>query len=131
MNNFCAIGRLCQDPELKYTTNKTAVMSFTIAIDRKKKQDGTKETDFLPCVAWEKTAELISKYVTKGQRLGVRGCVESRKYTTQDGQNRTAIEILVQEIELIEKKAEPKPEPKQEIPEPGYFDPTEDDALPF
>lgn len=129
MNHCQLIGRISKDPELKYTPANKAVLTFSLAVDRRKKEDGTKETDWIDCVAWEKTAELIAKYVRKGHKLGVVGHLQKRTWETKEGQKRSITEVLVKEIELIEKteqapaKAEQKP-----IPEPGYYDPDEDDA---
>ena len=66
MNHWTGIGRLVRDPEVRYTQSGKACVKFTLAIDRRKSADGKQQADFVPCVAWEKTAEIISQYVTKG-----------------------------------------------------------------
>ena len=126
MNYVFLIGRLGNDPELKYTPSNTPVIMFSLAVDRKKKEDGTRETDWISCVAWNKTAELIAKYAEKGKKLGVIGSIQTRKYTTKEGENRTVTEVLVKEIELVERKPEQTKPAAQ--PEPEYFDPYEEET---
>lgn len=134
MNIWIVSGRLTKDPELRYTQNNTAVASFDIAVDRR---DENKTTDFFPCVAWKKTGELVSKYCHKGDKVTLRGRVQNREWEDKDGNKRKTTEVIVDEIEFQPKAVseEPKPgpaKPKKEIPEPGYFDPPEDDEnLPF
>ena len=72
LNKAILIGRLTKDPEVKYLQNGTPVASFTLAVDRTfKNKDGQKEADFIPIVAWRKTAELCGKYLTKGGQVAV------------------------------------------------------------
>ena len=119
MNNCTMIGRLVKDPELKYTQSNMAVVTFTLAVDRPvKNKDGERPTDWIPCVAWDKTAEVLGKYGNKGDLIGIRGTLQTRSWETQDGQKRTAVELIVNELQLLspKKKEEPKPEPKNEAP---------------
>ena len=125
MNYVHVTGRIGKTPEVKYTVNNVAVLTFSLAVDRRRKEDGTKEVDWIDCVAWEGTAELIGKYVDKGQRLGVTGHLQKRSWKTQNGEDRVVTEVLVKEVELIDRK-EKKEEKKAEPPEPGYFDSGED-----
>ena len=92
MNDYNGIGRLTRDPELKYTANNKAVCSWKIAINRSKDK-----TDFIPCVAWEQTAELVNKYFKKGRMIGVSGELNSKQYE-QDGKKRTDLEVTVKKI---------------------------------
>ena len=109
MNKIILIGRITKDLELKYTNNDKAVCNFSIAVNR----FGTKETDFFDIVVWNKQAENLVKYQTKGSKVGVVGSLTTRKYETKDGQQRTAYEIMAQEIEFLDSKAT-KEEPKEE-----------------
>lgn len=127
MNSVQLIGRMGKDPELKYTTSNTPVITFSLAVDRRKTEDGKKEADWITCVAWNTTAELISKYTSKGDQIGVNGRITTRSWEDNDGKKRNSTEVLVSEITLIGNK-EKKAEPKKEIPEPGYYDPTEDET---
>lgn len=103
INNFVGIGRLTRDPELRRTETGKAVAMFTIAIDRG--FDG-EHTDFLPVVCWDKLAENVANFLSKGSLVAVQGSVTSRVYKTRDGQNRTAIEVLARTVQFLEKKKE-------------------------
>ena len=104
MNHWVGIGRLTRDPNVKYTQSGKACASFTLAIDRRKSSDGNKQADFISCVAWEKTAEVISQYVTKGQKIAVEGRIQTRRYDAQDGNKRYVTEVVVQSMEFCDSK---------------------------
>lgn len=104
MNNISLVGRLTAAPELKQTQSGTSVVSFTLAVDR----PGSREqTDFLPCVAWQKTAEFVCKYFGKGQRIGLVGKLTSRLYEDKQGNKRTAYEVVADRVEFVESKQVP------------------------
>lgn len=106
MNTINLMGRICGEPELKTTNNGVSVTSFNLAVDRTYTPKGQeKQTDFIPCVAWRGTAEFISKYFRKGQRMAVVGSLQSRKYTANDGGQRTAYEVVVDNAFFCEGKA--------------------------
>lgn len=120
LNHVVLIGRLCQDVEVRYTSTGKAVGNFTLAVDRSfKKQDGTRDTDFLRIVVWDKVAEVCSEYIGKGSLIAVTGRIESRSYETKDGQKRTAVEIVASEIRFLDRK-------KDRVEE-DEFDPNIDD----
>lgn len=99
MNKFIGMGRLTADPELKMTQSEKAVTTFNVAIDRPYKgQNGEKQTDFLPVVAWGKTAELVTKYFRKGSMIAVEGAVNIRSYTDQNGAKRYVTEINAEKV---------------------------------
>ncbi|MEQ2868636.1 single-stranded DNA-binding protein [Selenomonas noxia] len=104
MNHFVGIGRLTRDPEVRYTQSGKACAKFTLAIDRRKSSDGNQQADFIPCVAWEKTAEVISQYVTKGQKIAVEGRIQTRSYDAQDGNKRYVTEVVVNSMEFCDSK---------------------------
>lgn len=114
MNCINLMGRLTSDPELKTTNNGNSVVSFNLAVDRAYSK-GEKQTDFIPCVAWRGTAEFISKYFRKGQRMAVTGELQSRKFTANDGGQRTAYEVIVSNAFFCESKAVPDAEPSAEF----------------
>mgnify|MGYP003595167289 CR=1 FL=1 len=98
-------GRLTRDPEIKNTTTGKAVANFTLAVDRRfKNQDGQKEADFINCQAWGKTAEVLGQYTQKGSRIGVVGRLQVRSYDAQDGTKRWVTEVIVDELEFLESK---------------------------
>lgn len=101
MNNIQLLGRTTQNLELKNTSNGKAVVTFDLAVQRKYSKD---TTDFLTCVAWEKTAELLAKYVVKGQLIAVDGSLQTRKFQDKNGNNRTAYEIKVDNFYFAESK---------------------------
>lgn len=99
MNNICLIGRLTADPELRQTQSGISLVRFTLAVERPSNRE---ETDFIPCAAWRQTAEFLSKYFRKGQRVGLTGTLTSRKYTDKDGKPRTAYEVTADRAEFVE-----------------------------
>lgn len=105
LNKAILMGRLVRDPDMRRTRSNTAVTSFTIAIDRDRKdQNGNKQTDFVDCVAWGKLAELVDKWFTKGMMAIVCGRVQSRNWEDKNGSKRTSIEINCEEIKFGETK---------------------------
>ena len=104
MNHFVGIGRLTRDPEVRYTQSGKACAKFTLAIDRRKSGDGNPQADFISCVAWEKTAEVISQYCTKGQKIAVEGRIQTRSYDGNDGTKRYMTEVVVQSMEFCDSK---------------------------
>ena len=105
MNKWTGTGRLTRDPEIKNTTTGKAVANFTLAVDRRfKNQDGQKQADFINCQAWGKTAEVLGQYTQKGSRIGVVGRIQVRSYDAQDGTKRWVTEVIVDELEFLESK---------------------------
>ena len=133
LNTITIMGRLTADPEMRSTQNGTPVASFTLAVDRDyKSQTGERETDFINCVAWQSTAENICKYYHKGSMAVVLGRLEMRKYETQDGQKRTATEIVENRVYFGESKPQNTQKAKEQVNNDiNGFMPVEDDDLPF
>lgn len=136
MNRCIFSGNMVKDPEYSTTSSGLAVCKFTIAVNRKyKKEDGTTETDFINCIAWRSTADYVSKYTHKGNRLGIVGSLQTRSYDAQDGSKRYVTEILVDEVELYTQKSENDGKPKTEAQSKQEimhgFEPIDDDNLPF
>ena len=100
------MGRLTAEPELKTTQSGISVCSFTVAVDRKYETNGKRETDFINCVAWRKTAEFISRYFHKGSMIAVNGSIQQRQYTDKNGNKRNAFEILVDNANFCGSKSE-------------------------
>ena len=101
MNNITISGRLTANPELKVTTSGKNVCSFTVAVRRDKET-----TDFIPCTAWNKTAENISRYFIKGSMIEVAGSLQTRNYEAKDKSKRTAFYVLVDKFGFLEAKSE-------------------------
>lgn len=113
MNVCSLIGRLTRDPELRYTPNTNqAVITFTIAVDKGLSREKREEmeaknmptADFISIVAWGRTAENISNYVSKGNMVGVTGRIQSRSYEAKDGTKRYVTEVIAQSVEFLERK---------------------------
>jgi len=129
MNVVTLVGRLTKDPEIKYGSSGKAYARFTLAITRPLNKD---ETDFIDCVAFGKTAELIEKYIKKGNRFGVVGRIQVGSYE-KDGEKRVTTDVMVDQIEFLESKAEASNNSKQEstskkVEDVPYED---DDEFPF
>ena len=99
------MGNLTSEPQLKFTTNNTPVASFTIAVNRNHtKEDGTKETDFINIVVWNKRAENVKNYLDKGSKVGISGRLQVRKYQNERGENRYVTEVVADEVEFLNSK---------------------------
>ena len=106
MNKVVLIGRLTRDPELRYTSgNNSAVCNFTIAVDRGfTGQSGEREADFIPVVVWNKQAENVKNYLTKGSQVAVEGRIQVRNYDDQNGQKRYVTEVIANNVEFLGSK---------------------------
>ena len=101
MNSVILCGRTTTDIDLRTTTSGKSVTSFALAVDR---PGATDKTDFIPIVAWEKTAELLQKYIGKGRQILVEGFVSSRKYEDKNGHSRRAEEVVANRVEFADGK---------------------------
>jgi len=101
LNQIIIMGRLVRDPEKRSTQTGKTVTSFTVACERDQAaQDGQKVTDFIDCVAWDKTAEFVAGYFPKGRMIAVAGRLQFREWTDKSGQKRRNAEILVGKAEF-------------------------------
>lgn len=99
MNKVSLIGRLTKDVEIRFTqTNNTMVAIFSLAVNRRFKQEGQPEADFINIIAWNKTAEFCNKYFSKGQQIGVVGRIQTRNYEDNNGQKRYVTEVVAEEV---------------------------------
>lgn len=134
MNHVILTGRLVRDPEIRYTDSKKAVASFTLAVDDGKGRDGERRSQFIPCVAWEKTAELIDRDFVKGDPLTVLGRITVRSYE-KDGAKRYVTEVTVSGIEypMTKKSRDPERRATDDPEQPGsdFADMDDDADLPF
>ena len=105
MNKVIIIGRNTKDIELRQTTAGVSAIEFSIAVKRAfKNANGEYESDFFNCVAFRNTAELISRYVGKGDMLGIVGRLQTRNYTNKEGRKIYVTEIVVDEVEFLQTK---------------------------
>jgi single-strand DNA-binding protein len=111
VNKVMLTGRLTRDPELRYTPSGTAVSSFSIASSRSYKgQDGEwkQQVAFVNCVAWTKLAVLVNEYLKKGSAVFVEGRLHSRSWETEDGQRRSALEIVAERVQFLDRISKPE-----------------------
>lgn len=111
MNKVMLIGRITKNIELKSTPNGKEVIDFSIAVKRNyKNQNGEYEADFINCISFGKTAELLSKYTKKGDQIAVEGRIQTRNYENKEGKKIYITEILVENIMFLETKNAQKSE---------------------
>lgn len=105
MNKIELIGRLTKDPEIRQNGDNT-IARYTLAVDRKFKRENEPTADFLPCIAFGKTAEFVEKYFHKGNRMALTGRVQTGNYTNKEGQKVYTTDVIVEEVEFCESKSE-------------------------
>ncbi len=146
LNCVTLMGRLVADPELRTTTTGRSVCTFRIAVDRSFVKAGEqRQADFITIVAWESTANFVSRYFTKGSMIAIQGSIQTRSYDDKDGNKRTAFEVVAREVSFCGSKSETgtssynpapaaqaAPAPSYQTAVPGDFEEiTDDEDLPF
>lgn len=104
MNKVILVGRFARDPELRTTGSGKSVATFSLAVDRRYKQEGQPEADFFNIVAWGKQAQTICQYLSKGRQIAMTGRLQSRSYDAQDGTKRYVTEVVLEEFDFIGSK---------------------------
>ena len=105
MNKVFLIGRLTDNPILRYTSSNIAVAGFSLAVSRNRKnEDGQKETDFINIVVWRKQAENVKNYLSKGSEVAVDGRLQTRNYDDQNGKKRYVTEVVAENVEFLDNK---------------------------
>ena len=139
MNSINLTGNVCNDLELKQTNNRKSVMHFNLAVKRPFSKD---TTDFIPVVVYEQPAEYLSRYAHKGTKVAVSGKLTTRKYEDKNGNNRTAFEVVADNVEICESASstatEAKSQPTTYVPTayggnnaPHFEEVPNDGDLPF
>ena len=130
LNNVSIMGRFANEPELRTTASGKSVTSFTLAVPRNYDKE---KTDWIDCVAWEKTAEHICKYFRKGSLICVQGSIQTRTFELNNGDKRKATELIVEQSHFCEKKQDGNNTVGGYAVNttPAYVDMTDDDDLPF
>ena len=150
MNKVVLIGRLVRDSEMRYSANNTAILRNTVAVDRRgRAQDGQPTADFIPITAFNKTAEFIQNYFSKGSRIAITGRIQTGSYDNAEGRKVYTTDVVVEEVEFVESKRNDGQasvgytKPVQEVAAPaeapvsapaasdGYFPIDDDGDLPF
>jgi len=119
MNVVALVGRLVADPELRYTPSGVAVTTLRIAVDRRfKSESGERESDFFDVIAWRQRAEYAANYLVKGQRIAVSGSLQTRSWVQQDGQKRSKVEVVADNLQGLDRPqgAQPGAAPPPEAP---------------
>jgi len=133
MNNIILIGNLCRDPEVTTTPNGIAVCKFSIAVNRNfTNAQGEKEVDFFNIVAWRALGENCGKYLSKGNKVAIRGRVEIRNFEDKDRNKRQAIDVVAEDIQFLTPKSSDSQTNAPCCSKPtSQLTPVEDDGLPF
>ena len=140
MNKIILMGRLVRDPDVRYSNGangSTAVARYTLAVDRKFKQEGQQTADFINCIAFGKLGEFAEKYLHKGVKIAIAGRIQTGSYTNKDGQKVYTTDVVVEEQEFCESKASNQQSQNNDRPQAssdGFMsipDNLEDDELPF
>ena len=143
MNKVILVGRLTRDPEVRYPQNdsQAAVARYTLAVDRKFKRDNEPTADFIPCVVFGRSGEFAEKYFHQGMRVSVSGRIQTGNYTNKDGVKVYTTEVIVEEQEFAESRAESEanrsaskqPKPEETVDENGFMNIPEglEEELPF
>jgi single-strand DNA-binding protein len=107
INSCVLVGRIANDPEMRYTTSGMAVVNFRLAVDRQRRaQEGEQQTDFLDIVAFGKAGEFVAQYMDKGSLVGVEGRIQARSWQTNEGQKRYSVEIIANSVQALESRQE-------------------------
>jgi single-strand DNA-binding protein len=116
INKVLLSGRLTRDPELRYTPSGVAVMTFSLALNRRyKDQTGEwkDEVSFVNVVAWQRQAELASEYLKKGSAVFVEGRLQSRSWETSEGQKRSVLEVRAERLQFLDRLKREEEEPTE------------------
>lgn len=123
INSVVLVGRLTKEVEIRYTKNEKAVGNFTLAVNRRyKNQNGETDTDFIDCTLFGAIAETLSKYSTKGDLLGVNGSLQKRCYEDKEGNKKYLTEVMVEKITFLQAKKETPRTVKSDKEENPYKD---------
>ena len=137
MNKVTLIGRVVMDADIRYSqgANTTCIARYTLAVDRKFKQEGQPTADFINCIAFGKLGEFAEKYLHKGTRIAVVGRIQTGSYKNKDGQKVYTTDVVVEEQEFCESKSQsnsqPQPAPSNDNSWMSIPDNLDDSSLPF
>ena len=109
LNKIMLIGRVGTDPEMRYTPSGKPVTNFRLAVNRRRRpgdEQQQEETDWFTIVCWERLAEIVDQYVTKGTQVYAEGRLQIRRYTNREGQEATAVDVVANEVILLGSRAD-------------------------
>lgn len=133
INNAVLTGRLTKDPESRQVGSESRVVNFTLAVNKIFKREGQPDADFIQCVAWNKTADILTQYTSKGSLIGVEGRIETRSYENNEGQRIFVTEVRVNQVTLLESKKERQEQQQKDYSDifPEATPDVSEDELPF
>lgn len=103
INNVVLVGRIVRDPELKYTPSNVAIATFTLAVNRRfKNENGDREADFINCVIWRQSAENLTNWAKKGNLIGITGSIQVRNYDNKEGKRIYVTEVIAENFQMLE-----------------------------
>jgi single-strand DNA-binding protein len=122
INNVVLVGRITRDLEIRKTPNGASVLNFNIAVNRRgTQQPGQPDADFINCVAWNRTADLMGQYLHKGSLIGVQGRIQTRSYDNQQGQRVYVTEVVADSVQFLESR---NAQSGQQMEAPSYQQPS-------
>lgn len=131
MNKWVGIGRLTRNADVRYTNKQDGtqmcVARFTLAVDRRFKQEGQPSADFISCVAFGKQGEFIEKYLKQGSKIAVSGRIQTGSYTNKDGNKVYTTDVVIDEVEFAESKNTNNEPPASN----GFIEEIDENGLPF
>lgn len=104
INRVVLVGRLTKSPELRKTQNGTNVCKFTLAVNRRVTGQGQPDADFISCVAWNKTADLMLQYLNKGSLIGIEGRLQTGRFTNNNGETIYTCDVMVDSLQFLDPK---------------------------
>ena len=104
MNSVQLIGRLTRDPEVRYTDGGVSIARFSLAVERRFKQENGADAEFINIVSFGKTAEFIEKYFHKGMKIALNGRIQTGSYTDKDGKKVYTTDVIAENVEVCESK---------------------------
>lgn len=131
LNKVILGGRLTADPELKQTPQGVSVTSFSVAVNRRGKEQ---QTDFINCVAWRQTAEIICRFFRKGSSICIVGNIQVRTWNDNNGNKRYATEVIADEVNFVDSKSDEQASAPTTFPAPAaphFEEISPEDDLPF
>lgn len=136
MNKTFIIGNLTHSPELKTISGNISVCTFTVAVNRRRREGQEQEADFFRVTAWRQLGENCAKYLDKGRKVAVTGTIGARAYQGKDGSPRASLELTADDVEFLSPKGEQQPNEanavtSQPAAPSGYVEVTGEDELPF
>lgn len=134
MNSVQLIGRLTREPDVRYADSGSTIAKFTVAVDRRFKQEGGDTADFINCTAFGKTAEFIEKYFSKGKKIALNGRIQTGSYINKDNIKVYTTDVVVENVEFVESRSGEQGGGSTNAPTGDFMnvpDEITDDELPF